>query len=71
MKRARILTGMKANFRIALVCIALSAFFGIWATFASDLAAPANLPYGMVDVVGLTKAGFGEETILAKVKSAG
>jgi len=71
--KARTSTGIKANSAIALVCIALSASFGMLATparAASD-AAQASLPAGMVDVVGLTKAGFGEEAILAKVKSAG
>jgi len=73
----RKLAGMKANVAIVLVCIALSGSSGVLATRAraqtpsNAQAAPVSLPPGMVDVIGLTKAGFGEDGILAKVKKAG
>jgi len=75
--KGRKLAGMKPNVAIVLVCIALRASFGMLATRAgaqapsNAQAAPANLPAGVQDVVTLTKAGLGEDVILAKVKKAG
>jgi hypothetical protein len=65
-----------ANFAIALACIALSGPSGPLVTCVSaqiptnDQAATANLPAGVQDVVQLTKAGIGEDPILAKIKKA-
>ena len=62
---------------IVMACIALSGPFGMLATTAraqtpaNGQATAVSLPPGMVDVIGLTKAGFSEDGILAKVKSAG
>ena len=68
--KERNLAGLKASFAILVACIALGGVSGILATRASAQT-PPNLPPGVVDVIGLTKAGFGEDGILAKVKKAG
>jgi hypothetical protein len=60
-----------------VTCIALGGISGMLATRvsaqtpANTQATAVSLPPGMVDVIGLTKAGFSEDGILAKVKKAG
>jgi hypothetical protein len=69
--------GLRTSFAILVACIALGGSFGMLTppanaqTPANTQATPVSLPPGMVDVVGLTKAGFSEDGILAKVKRAG
>ena len=66
-----------ANLAVLVACIALGGSSGIVTlsasaqTPANSQATPVSLPPGMVDVIGLAKAGFSEDGILAKVKRAG
>jgi len=75
--KERKLARMKTNLAILVACIALGGSAGILTppanaqTSSNTQATPVSLPPGMVDVVGLTKAGFSEDGIMAKVKRAG
>jgi hypothetical protein len=68
------LAGLKAEFTIALICLILNGLLAINVSAQTPASAPSSstgLPAGVQDVVALTKAGIGEDPILAKIKKAG
>src|ERR1022692_586823 len=72
----RRIPGSKANLALAIACVALSGSAGLLSTHAGAQnppgaqTAPSNLPLGVQDVVQLTRAGIGEDPILARVRKA-
>jgi hypothetical protein len=70
------ISALTTSFAIALISIALSGSLGSLARGAdaqtppNSQAAAVSLPAGVQDVVTLTRAGIGEDPILAKVKNA-